>query len=180
MTARRSDAARSRERILEVARGRDAGELRLNEVARDAGVGVATVYRHFPTVHALVEALSMERLELLRDLARRVAAQQPAIDGLDTFVREGLTLQLEDGGLQQVLLASHDDSDRARDLKREIQASFTDLFERAASDGALRPGLTTEHVQHLVCGVEHAVRIGRPEDREPLLAVVLAGIRAPR
>lgn len=179
MTATRSDAARSRRRILEVARGRDVDELRLNEVARDAGVGVATVYRHFPTVHALVEALAMERLEQLRDVAERAGAHDRAIVGLEMVVRDGLRLQLEDGGLQRVLLAVQDESDQARQLKREVMTALTDLFDRAAAEGTVRPGLTAEHVMHLVCGVEHAVRIGSPQDAEPLLAVVLAGIRAP-
>lgn len=179
MTATRSDAARSRRRILEAARGRDVDSLRLNEVARDAGLGVATVYRHFPTVHALVEALSMERLEQLRDLSARASSHDSAITGLELLVREALRLQLEDGGLQRVLLASHDESDRARQLKQDLVATFTAVFDRAAADGAVRPGLTAEHVMHLVCGVEHAVRVGAPEDREPLLEVALAGLRAP-
>ena len=59
----RSDAMRSRARILDAARECDPGALRLNEVARAAGVGVGTVYRHFPTAHALVEALAADGLE---------------------------------------------------------------------------------------------------------------------
>ncbi len=69
----RADAVRSRERILEVAKGHDAADLRLNEVAREAGVGVGTVYRHFPTVRALVEALSVESLRRLGDAADAAA-----------------------------------------------------------------------------------------------------------
>ncbi|MER6941898.1 helix-turn-helix domain-containing protein, partial [Nocardioides sp. NPDC000441] len=60
MSPLRSDAARSRAKILDTARARPVTDLRLNELARAAGVGVATVYRHFPTVDALVEALNLD------------------------------------------------------------------------------------------------------------------------
>ena len=71
----RADAVRSRERILEVARGHDVRSLRLNDIARNAGVGIGTVYRHFPTVRALVEALSVDALARLSDAADAASAE---------------------------------------------------------------------------------------------------------
>jgi AcrR family transcriptional regulator len=68
-TELRADAVRNRARILRIARGQLAAgdtSLQLNAIARLAGVGVGTVYRHFPNRHALVEALSAERLLLDR------------------------------------------------------------------------------------------------------------------
>src|SRR6478735_9289573 len=110
----RSDAARSRARILEVARTHDARALRLNDVARDAGVGVGTVYRHFPTVHALVEALSLDNLERMLSIARAASMQVDAATAFDDFLGGALTLQLEDGGLQSVLLSPADEDDAVR------------------------------------------------------------------
>ena len=109
--ATRSDALRSRERILRVARGQDRRTLRLNEVARQAGLGVGTVYRHFPTVHALVEALALETLHRMRAVAAEALAEPDAAKALAHFLRAALHLQLEEGGLQAVLLSPADEAD---------------------------------------------------------------------
>jgi Bacterial regulatory proteins, tetR family. len=177
--ATRSDALRSRERILRVARGQDRRTLRLNEVARQAGLGVGTVYRHFPTVHALVEALALETLHRMRAVAAEALAEPDAAKALAHFLRAALHLQLEEGGLQAVLLSPADEADEVRETKREIFSAFQTVVARARAAGAVRSDLTAEHLQHLVCGMEHAIRLGDPGDRELLLDVLLAGIRAP-
>ncbi len=77
MSKPRSDAARNRALVLRIAREQLATgdeSLPFNTLARLAGVGVGTVYRHFPTRHALLEALSAERLH---DLVERGAAPPP-------------------------------------------------------------------------------------------------------
>lgn len=179
MTTLRADAARSRARILEAARGHDVRHLRLNAVARDAGVGVGTVYRHFPTVPALVAALTVDTLERMRDLARAAAAEPDAGRAFADYLTGALALQLSDGGLQSVLLAPADDAPEVREAKAEIVSAFQAVLDRAQRAGAVRPGLTVRQVEHLVCGVEYAVRLGEPADRERLLPVLLAGLRAP-
>jgi len=70
MPAMRSDAARSRTRILEAARGRPSDSIRLNDLARETGLGVGTVYRHFATVTSLIEALNIDALQELAGAAR--------------------------------------------------------------------------------------------------------------
>ncbi|WP_026851582.1 TetR/AcrR family transcriptional regulator [Glaciibacter superstes] len=177
MMAIRSDAARSRERILTAAREQDSSTLRLNDLARETGLGVGTVYRHFPTVHALVEALAYDTLIRMRDLSREAAAEPDAEVALASFLRSALDLQLADGGLQAVLLSPDDETDDVRETKREIFATFTAVLERARSDGAVRADLTVEQLEHLICGIEHAVRLGSPADSEPFLQIMLAGIR---
>lgn len=177
MKAIRSDAVRSRERILEVACTHDRGELRLNEIAREAGVGVGTVYRHFPTVHALVEALSITTIERMVEFSRRALAEPDVERAFSSYLRAALELQLEDGGLQVVLLADADESQEVRAAKQEILHSFDALLRRAQKADAVRPDLTPERLSHLICGIEHAVRLGRAEDREPLLQILLNGLR---
>ncbi|WP_394550816.1 TetR/AcrR family transcriptional regulator [Agromyces sp. MMS24-JH15] len=176
MTPQRADAARSRVRILEVARECDPADLRLNEVARRAGLGVGTVYRHFPTVHALVEAVVATDLERYRDLARRAAAEPDPARALESLVRDGLAMQLEDGGLQSVLLATEDASAEVAALKRELEAVAETVVAAAREAGVVRADLTTARLQRLVCGVEHAVRIGG-DDREFFVDALLAGLR---
>lgn len=177
MPALRSDAARSRARILEVARHRQPGELRFNELAREAGVGVATVYRHFATTHALVEALAQDTLERLRTATRRAAREPDARTAFRDLLRATLDLQLQEGGLQPVLLSPADDADDVRRAKQEIAAGFEEVLERARAAGAIRPDISAEQLGHLVCGMEHAVRLGAATDRDPYLEILLAGVR---
>ncbi|MFI2487643.1 TetR/AcrR family transcriptional regulator [Promicromonospora kroppenstedtii] len=177
MPALRSDAARSRARILDVARRHDPGALRFNDLAREAGVGVGTVYRHFPSTHALVEALTLDTLERLRVLVRAALAETDAGRAVADLLRAALGLQLEEGGLQPVLLAAEDESDGVREAKQEILGGFEQILVRARAAGVVRPDLSTEQVEHLVCGMEHAVRLGASSDREPYLEILLAGLR---
>lgn len=178
MSALRSDAARSRSRILEVARTHERATLRLNDVAREAGVGVGTVYRHFPTVHALVEALSVDTLDAMLETSRRAAANPDPKEALALYLRSALALQLEDGGLQAVLLSPEDEAESVRAAKREIFETFAAVLEAARDAGVVRADLTVDHLAHLVCGIEHAVRLGSPDDRPLLLEVLLDGLAA--
>lgn len=172
----RSDAARSRERILAVARDGRGEDLRLNEIARRAGVGVGTVYRHFPTTHALTEALALETLERMRDLAR-TARERSDDEAFSTFLAAALDLQLDDGGLKTVLLSPADEAPEVADLKREIFAAFDEVLGRARRSGVVRADLDIVQIEHLICGIEYAVRLGATEDRGPFLEVLLAGMR---
>lgn len=173
----RADAARSRARILDAARAQPSARLRLNDVARDAGLGVGTVYRHFPSVHALTEALAVETLERMVVIARAADEHPDTERALATFLAEALQLQLQDGGLQAVLLSPDDEEQSVRDMKIEIFAAFESVLQRAREAKLVRPDLSIVQIEHLVCGVEHAVRIGEPEDRQLFLDILLAGIR---
>jgi AcrR family transcriptional regulator len=180
MPVLRSDAARSRARILEVARSHNTHTLRLNDVAREAGVGVGTVYRHFPTVHALIEALTVDTIERMVNVSRLAAAQSDPGTAFALYLREALALQLEDGGLQTVLLSPEDEEDDVRAAKIEIFQTFSEVLDRAKSSGAVRHNVTIDQLSHLVCGIEHAVRLGSPDDRALLLEILLAGLRPTR
>lgn len=175
MPTLRSDAARSRARILDAAREQPVTELRLNDLARAAGVGVATVYRHFPTVPALIEALTIEALEQLVEQARSAAAEPDPAEAFSLLVRSTATQQLEHQGLQTVLL-SDDVSTEARGLREELFGLAETTLANAITAGAVRPSISIDQVQHLVCGVEHAVRLGDGHDRELLLDVMLSGL----
>lgn len=176
----RSDAARSRARILDAARGYDPGSVRLNDVARSAGLGVGTVYRHFPTVHALVEALSTETLERMMSVARAASSHADAESAFTALLEGALALQLEDGGLQTVLLSPADEDDEVRAMKSEIFALFESVLQRARDVGVVRADLSITQLEHLVCGIEHAVRIGAPADRRLFTGILLQGLRPPR
>ena len=173
----RADAARSRARILEAARTHDARALRLNDVARAAGVGVGTVYRHFPTVHALVEALSIDTLERMLSVARHASMQVDPETAFVEFLDGALALQLEDGGLQSVLLSPEDEEAEVRAMKREIFTAFESVLQRARAAGVVRADVSITQLEHLVCGIEHAVRVGETANRTLFLDILLAGLR---
>ena len=176
MSALRSDAARSRSRILDAASRHATDDLRLNEIAREAGVGVATVYRHFPTVRALVEALTASTVDRLLTLAREAAAEPDPSAACAFFLRGTLTLQLDDDGLQTILMTHDDESPETSSAKSEIFTTAATVLERAQDAGAVRSDVTLDQLQHLVCGIEHAVRLGEPGDRGPLLEILVAGL----
>jgi AcrR family transcriptional regulator len=176
----RADAVRSRERILEVARRHDARSLRLNDIARDAGVGIGTVYRHFPTVRALIEALSVETLIRLGAAADRAIAEPDAHAAFRGFLEDAVVLQLQDGGLETVLTdlaltdpGLHDECSVARG---KVFAGYDAVLSRAQRDGVVRDDLSVPQLQRLICGVEHAVRLGAPADRELLLDILVSGM----
>lgn len=173
----RSDAVRSRAAILEAARSCDRDSLRHNDLAQKAGVGVATVYRHFPTVHALLEALVETDLERYRDLARRACDDLDPWNALERLVRDGLAMQLLDDGLQAVFLAPQDASEHISAVKAELVAATDTVVARAVAAGVVRADLTPLRLQHLVCGAEHAVRLGGEPDREFHLGLVLEGLK---
>lgn len=175
MTALRSDAARSRATILETARRVPVAELRHNDLAREAGVGVGTVYRHFPTIAALVEALNTDALEQLIEVGRSASEIDDSGEAVATFFRESVAVQLQHDGLQATIVAA-DLSPAVRALRTELFAVANSVLDRAVREGAVDDDITLDHVQRLVCGVEHAVRLGDGADRELLLEVMLRGL----
>ncbi len=106
-TKLRKDAALNRARIVEVGQAYLAGgrQLQLNDIARDAGVGVATVYRHFPTPEALLEQLALPRMEELEAAGRSALESDDLWPALEGFLRLGLQAQLSDPALAAVLAA---------------------------------------------------------------------------
>ncbi|WP_159774632.1 TetR/AcrR family transcriptional regulator [Streptomyces sp. HM190] len=182
-TGLRPDAARNRARILQVARERVAAgdnSLQLNVIARLAGVGVGTVYRHFPDRHALIEALSVERFRELVEQARAASSAEDALEGLRGLLRFTLDLALDDPDFATVLSSAGDARARTSQMKAELDEAVAVLLDRARLAGVIRGGVEADDVRRLLCGVEHAVRSGEGERRELYLGVLLEGLRPPR
>jgi AcrR family transcriptional regulator len=181
----RADAARNRARVLEVARQMlAAGDatLQMNTVARLAGVGVGTVYRHFPTRQALLESLAMDGLERLLDEARSAASGHDPGAGLEGLLRHVLLGQLGDAALAAVLRSSESSTARTSRLRVDLLEAVERLLERARDADAIREDIGADDLRRLVCGIEHAVRVGG-DDRDELdryLGVLLSGLRPGR
>ncbi|MET9294995.1 TetR family transcriptional regulator [Streptomyces sp. NPDC003077] len=162
-TELRADAARNRALILKVARGQLAAgdsSLQLNAIARLAGVGVGTVYRHFPNRHALVEALSAERFRELVEEARAAADAEDALAGLRRLLRFALDRMLDDPDFAAVLESAGAVGAQLSEMRTELGQAVNGLLERARLTGAIRGDIEAEDVRRLLCGVAHAVRSG--------------------
>ncbi|MEV6710079.1 TetR/AcrR family transcriptional regulator, partial [Micromonospora wenchangensis] len=111
-TTLRADAARNRDRVLATARALVAEgdlSLQLNDIARRAGVGVGTVYRHFPTRRALLEALAADAFAALLDQAQTASRDDDPWAGLQRLLRSILLGQLTEPTLAEVLSTSPDE-----------------------------------------------------------------------
>ncbi|WP_068898400.1 MULTISPECIES: TetR/AcrR family transcriptional regulator [Planomonospora] len=186
-TALRADAARNRARVLQVAREQLAmgdDSLMLNTIARLAGVGVGTVYRHFPNRHALLEALMAERFQQLVDEARAAAAgaEEDAPASLRRLLRFTLGRMLDDAGFAAVLESAGGADAQTSALRADLDGALAELLDRARRAGAIRYGIEADDVRRLLCGIGHAVRSGGDDaaHAETYLDVLLEGLRPPR
>ncbi|RCV52063.1 TetR family transcriptional regulator [Marinitenerispora sediminis] len=171
--------------MLQVAREQLAAgddSLQLNAIARLAGVGVGTVYRHFPNRHALWEALSADRFQKLVEEAQAAADDEDALAGLHRLLRFTLVHALRDTGFAAVLESASDNEPQTSELKAELDRSVAHLLDRARRSGAIRRDVEADDVRRLLCGIEHAVRSGGngPERTEVYLDILLEGLRPPR
>lgn len=179
----RSDAARNRDQLLATARSAMAeGDLtlQLNDIARRARMGVGTVYRHFPTRRALIEALAESTFTTLVEEARSASRHDDAWTGVEVLLRALLLGQLSDPAFNEVMSTGPDQDTSAQTTahRAEFRAAACAVVERARQSGALRPDLTDDDLHHLACGTTFALRIGdgRTERIERYLRVLLNGI----
>ncbi|MEU6238775.1 TetR/AcrR family transcriptional regulator [Kitasatospora sp. NPDC047058] len=185
-TPLRKDAARNWDRIVSVARALvDQGEpLQLNDVARRAGLGVGTVYRHFAVPEALLETVATPCLEALAAHGEQALADSDPRRALEGFLLHTVEAQVTDASLAPVTAAPADVLPRTTELKASLRASGTALLDRAREAGAVRSDLTPADLVPLMCGIAHAVNVhgGTPADRidtaRRYLATMLGGLRA--
>ena len=181
--AQRADARRNREKVLEAARERFALhglETQMDDIAGAAGVGVGTVYRHFPTKEDLLQALADDRFEGLAGAAREALEAGDAWQGFVEFMTYSAQVMAEDRALSEAM-------DQLPGLCRssaervEMLALTGEVVARAQASGDLRPDLVPEDIPALVCGLGRAVRskLERPTmSWERFLEIMLAGLRA--
>ena len=154
--ARRADARRNRAQILAAAEAVFADEglgVPVDEVARRAGVGVGTLYRHFPTKEALFEAVILHHIETLRDTARALAESDQPGEALFLFLghlaREGAAKR----NLVEALSgAGINIKDAAGETKEELEQAASHLLARAQEAGQVRADVTMPDLVGLVMG----------------------------
>src|ERR1700754_3601967 len=131
----RADALRNRERVLEAAKavfsagGREAS---LEAVARTAGVGIGTLYRHFPTREALFEAVYRREVQQLADLAERLKEEAEPVDALRQWMRSNVRFVATKKGMSAALaLAAYKPSDLFSYSFDQLTRAVGGLLDRA-------------------------------------------------
>jgi AcrR family transcriptional regulator len=177
----RADAARNRARVLEVAYETFAAEglsVPVDEIARRAGVGAGTVYRHFPTKEALFAAIASDRVQHLIDRAAEFAeAQEPGeafLSYLAVLIEEGKS----DQGLVDALAGiGFDIAAAIPDFEKLFIDTLADLLTRAQRAGAVRPDIGVKDVKALMVGCQAMQRYSdEPGTAERTFAVVRDGL----
>ena len=183
--AMRSDAVRNRAKVLAAARrqlGRHGLETQIEQIARDAGVGVGTVYRHFPTKEALFEALAQDKFDGLAAAAQTALEVDDPWQGFVDLMTYAARSMSDDRGLSDAM------DQRPEICGAAARASGLDeltarLVDRAQEAGELRRDISGDDIPSLVCGLGRAVRAGADGapamSWERYLDILLAGLRAP-
>ena len=182
----RRDAERNRQRILKAASEvfTEYGlEVSLDEVARQAGVGVGTVYRRFRTKEELVQALFDERIDAIAAVAERAAGQPDPWTGLVSFMEQMAEMLADDLGLRQLLMFATYGQDRVAYARQRNAPLVEGLLERAQAAGQVRPDLSVTDIPFIVFTLTEAAQITRrtrPDLWRRYLALIIDGMRPAR
>ena len=178
----RADAVRNRERVLEAAKAVfSAGgtEASLEAVARRAGVGIGTLYRHFPTREALYEAVYRREIEQLSDLSDQLKGEADPVEALRRWLRANVEFVATKKGMTAALaLAAHGSPElHSYAFDRLIRAAGT-LLDRAVTAGELRSDVSADGLLRAVIGM--CIMHDRPAWQSTvlrLLDVLIDGLR---
>ncbi|MQY28428.1 TetR/AcrR family transcriptional regulator [Nocardia aurantia] len=181
--APRADAARNRDQLLAVATrvfGAADGEPSMRAIAREAGVGIATLYRHFPTRESLVDAVYRDQVGRLttgaHDLLRRLPPAAAMRRWMDLFGDWVATKN----GMLDTLLAMIESGEIAHARTRaELLAAITTILDAGGAAGDLRSDITAEDIAAALLGIfTVAPRPGQEAKAGRLLNLLMDGLRA--
>jgi AcrR family transcriptional regulator len=180
----RSDSVRNRSRLIAAARevfAEQGFSATLDDIARHAGVGVGTAYRHFPNKQAIAaEVLNDASEQIVEDARAALTIAHPWAALVDFFERTA-ERQAADRGLYQTLTGNGDADGQAR-IWPEIIATVIELFERAARSRVVRTDATPQDVAAILVmmgpAYEMARNVGEPDLWRRYLHLLLDGLRA--
>jgi AcrR family transcriptional regulator len=183
--AQRIDARTNRGRILDIAEevfGKGGESASTEEVARLAGVGIATVFRHFPTKAELLEAVLVRRFDRLRERAEALLdAADPGSAFLDFFGQLVADAATKIAIAEALLDAGGDNDGNAAQASNRLRQVVGTLLQRAQRAGAVRADVELPEVYALLVGTSRAAAHAHldVEVKERMLAIVFDGL-APR
>jgi AcrR family transcriptional regulator len=184
----RADARRNRERIMSSGRelfARQGPQAQMDEIAAHAGVGIGTVYRHFPTKEALLTAMVRERFQEFVEIARRAEDISDPLEALESMMRSSGEAVEGDMGFQLAMMGSDElEWEGIEEEKAALAEVLTRIISRAIAAGVVRDDFTFEDVGMLMCGITSTMYY-KPGDANcdanwrRHLELVFHGIRAP-
>jgi AcrR family transcriptional regulator len=153
----RADSVRNRERVLEAAKavfstgGADAS---LEAVARRAGVGIGTLYRHFPTRESLFEAVYRREVEQLSELAEQLKNEADPVEALRKWLRSNVEFVATKKGMMAALaLAAYGSSELFTFSFDRLTKAVGALLQRAVAAGKIRADIGPEDVLRALVGM---------------------------
>jgi AcrR family transcriptional regulator len=178
----RADALRNRERILDVAREaftRDGANVSLDDVAKQAGVGPGTLYRHFPTREALLEAVYRTELEKLAAAEKEFATTMPPVEALREWMRLFVDYMATKLIIVPALNTMAGCSSKVMESSGELIRDAIDrLVKRAVESGEIRPDLNPLDLLRALAGVSNVAPVPEwPESAKRLVDILILGSR---
>ncbi|NUO98692.1 MAG: TetR/AcrR family transcriptional regulator [Nonomuraea sp.] len=178
---RRADAQRNYERLLVAAEAvldKQGAGASLDDVAKAAGVGNATLYRHFPTRERLIEAVYDQRIRMLCDATRQWAAAAEPGEALIGWLRQVVVHITESRVLGEAFMAAYQgpadvEPPQIALWHRAVQEAAAPLLAAAQDAGAIRPDLGVVEMMALTTAV---ARAGDPAQADAFLDLLLEGI----
>jgi AcrR family transcriptional regulator len=175
---KRADARRNYEKL--VAAGREVfaehgTSAPLEDVAEQAGVGIGTLYRHFPTRQALLEAVYLEEVEALAAAAEELSVGDPW-EGLTEWLRRYVAFAATKKVLTEGILETGPDSNVLQACRTAILTAGDELAARAQQAGVVRPDVSFSDVARLAGGIA-VVPTADDGQQERMLGIALDGMR---
>ena len=174
----RADARANRDKLVAAARAlftKKGTSAPLEEVAGRAGVGIGTLYRHFPTRHALLEAVYVDEVEAMARAATELE-ELPPWDALSEWLHQYVGFAATKRALNEALMETDPNSDVLLTCRTAIVGAGTTLVERAQHAGVVRNDTTFTDIVRMV-GAIAMVPTEDPEQKKRLLELALDGLR---
>lgn len=153
----RADARRNREKIVAAARelfAREGEDVQIEQIATHAGVGIGTVYRHFPTKEALLIEMVRTRFENFTEIALRAEKIEDPWEAVQALLVESATEVEGDAGFQMAMMGAEDlEWEGIEETKRAFAEPAARIIDRAVEAGAIRPDFSFDDFPMLMCGV---------------------------
>jgi AcrR family transcriptional regulator len=158
----RADSIRNRELLIEAATqvfSAGGQQASLEAVARQAGVGIGTLYRHFPTREALFEAVYRREVDQLGDLAERLAREAAPVEALRRWMHANVRLVATKKGMVEGLqLVAHGSSELKAYSFERLTSALALLLDRGVATGELRADVTADDLLRTLIGIFYAER----------------------
>ena len=156
----RADAIRNRERVLEAAKAvfnQGGPEASLEAVAKHAGVGIGTLYRHFPTREALYEAVYRHEVDQLVELAKHLGVERTPVEALRCWLQAGVEFMATKKGMAAALaMAAQGSPDLVAYSLGQLTRAVGELLRRAVAAGEIRADIDPEDLLRTLVGMCYA------------------------